>query len=92
MTAIDNLGLQRLDFIKIDIEGMEMEALLGAEKSIGAYRPQLMIEKIKSNEGDICRFLERFDYKIFPFGINLVAVHHDDPVARQLSKLNFEQQ
>lgn len=92
MTSIDQLNLSRLDFIKIDIEGMEMEALVGAEKSIEVHRPQLMIEKIKSNEGEIRHFLEKFDYQIFPFGINLVAVHKDDPVCRQLSKLNFDGQ
>ena len=47
MTSIDQLNLKRLDFIKIDVEGMEMEALAGAEKSIREYKPQLMIEKIK---------------------------------------------
>ncbi|NYE63345.1 FkbM family methyltransferase [Duganella sp. 1224] len=92
MTSIDQLHLKRLDFIKIDIEGMEMEALVGAENTIAQYRPQLMIEKIKSNEDEIRQFLQRFDYQVFPFGINLVAVHQDDPVAAQLSKLNFDGQ
>ncbi|MRW86853.1 FkbM family methyltransferase [Pseudoduganella sp. FT26W] len=89
MTSIDQLNLKRLDFIKIDIEGMEMEALTGAAQSIEKYKPQLMIEKIKSNEGEIRTFLEQFGYQIFPFGINLVCVHQDDPVSQQLSKLNF---
>lgn len=84
MTSIDHLNLKRLDFIKIDIEGMEMEALLGAEKSIGQFKPQLMIEKIKSNEAEIRNFVEKYDYQIFALGINLIAVHKDDPVSKQI--------
>ncbi len=84
MTSIDQLGLKRLDFIKIDIEGMEMEALVGSEKSICEYKPILMIEKIKSDEGELRKFIEKFDYQIFPLGINLLAIHKDDPVSTQI--------
>jgi FkbM family methyltransferase len=84
MMSIDELGLKRLDFIKIDIEGMEMEALTGASKSIAQFKPQLLIEKIKSNEEDIRDFLEDLDYKIFPLGINLLAIHEDDPSLSQI--------
>jgi len=84
MTSIDNLDLARLDFIKIDIEGMEIEALVGAKNSISKFKPQLMIEKIKSNENEILKFLEEFKYQIFPFGVNLVAIHPDDPALEQV--------
>lgn len=85
MLSIDGLGLKRLDFMKIDIEGMEMDALTGAEKSIVQFKPQLMIEKIKSSENDIRQFLEKNDYQLFPLGINLLAVHRTDPAAKQVS-------
>ncbi len=84
MMAIDELELSRLDFIKIDIEGMEMEALRGAEQSIERFKPQLMIEKIKSNEGDIRQFVERFGYHIFAVGINLLVIHPSDPASQQI--------
>jgi FkbM family methyltransferase len=84
MIPIDKLNLKRLDFIKIDIEGMEMEALVGGEKSINENKPILMIEKIKSDEGELRKFVEKFGYQIFPLGINLVAVHKDDPVSKQI--------
>jgi len=80
MIAIDRLGLERLDFIKIDIEGMEMEALNGAEDSIKKFKPQLLIEKIKSNENEIRKFLEKFGYQIYSIDLNLLAVHPTDPV------------
>lgn len=84
MVSLDQLGLARLDFLKIDIEGMELEALAGAEKSIGEFLPILLIEKIKANEVEIRAFLEAFGYVIFPSGINLLAVHPSDPVSKQI--------
>lgn len=85
MVTIDKLELDRLDFLKIDIEGMEIEALMGCQLSISKFKPQLIIERIKSNEHEIQRFLERFNYKLFSIGNNLIAVHHDDPVSTQIS-------
>jgi FkbM family methyltransferase len=85
MRCIDSYGLPRLDFIKIDIEGMEMEALQGAQDTIARLKPQLMIEKIKSNEADISAFLTAHGYTIFPLGINMLAIHDSDPVCKEIS-------
>jgi len=42
---LDNfLELQRLDFLKIDVEGMEREVLLGALASIEKFKPIMYIE------------------------------------------------
>jgi FkbM family methyltransferase len=84
LTSIDDLNFGRLDFLKIDIEGMEVEALAGAAKSIEQFLPQLMIEKIKSNETEISEFLLRYGYRIFPMGINILAIHESDPVSKQI--------
>ena len=44
--ALDNIDLQvdRIDFIKIDVEGHELEVLKGAIKTIEKYKPILSIE------------------------------------------------
>jgi len=47
LTTIDNLTselkLQRVDFIKMDIEGAERQALRGAKETVARFRPRLAI-------------------------------------------------
>lgn len=47
--TIDSLNLQRLDFLKADVEGMEREVLLGARESIMRCRPILYLENDRSD-------------------------------------------
>jgi len=42
-TTIERLGLQRVDFIKMDVEGAEQRALAGAEKTLARWHPRLAI-------------------------------------------------
>lgn len=42
--AVDELGLPRLDLFKIDVEGMEMEVLAGARRTISRHRPWCWVE------------------------------------------------
>ena len=86
--AIDQLDLKRLDFVKIDIEGMEIEALIGAEYSINKFKPQLLVEKIKSNEVELIKYFKKFNYEIFPIGINLLAIHQNDPAYKEILNQN----
>jgi len=85
VVSIDSLGLDRLDFIKIDVEGMEVEVLQGARNAIAKFRPQMMIEVLKSDADEIRRIVEDAGYHVFPLGLNLLAVHEDDPVRHKIS-------
>lgn len=77
---IDSLDLPRVDLIKIDVEGMELEVLAGAAATLAAQRPVLMIEVIKSDRARIESLLLGLGYRWFPVGINLLAVHEGDPL------------
>lgn len=41
---VNSLGLDRVDLIKIDIEGNELAALAGAEQTLQRHRPVLVVE------------------------------------------------
>lgn len=47
MTTIDKLvselKLERVDFIKMDIEGAEQKAIFGARETLARYRPRMAI-------------------------------------------------
>lgn len=88
MVTIDSLGLSRLDFMKIDVEGMEEDVLVGAQSSISKNKPVMMMEHIKSSSDNLRRFLEERDYAIFLMGINILAVHKSDPVLKHVSVKN----
>ena len=84
LMTIDSLGLARVDFIKIDIEGMELEALLGAAETIRRCLPSLLIEKIKSDEDRLSEMLITWGYQLFSLGLNILAVHSSDPLAKEI--------
>ncbi len=41
--VVDDLGLERVDFIKMDIEGAELDALVGAEQTIARFGPEMAL-------------------------------------------------
>src|SRR5262249_31757374 len=57
--TLDSLELARVDLIKIDVEGMELEAIEGAEASLTRSRPVLIVEAIKSDKAKLRSVLER---------------------------------
>ena len=79
MVNIDTLKLDRLDLIKLDVEGMEEEVLRGSEKKISAHKPIMYIETLKSDADEISRFLTAREYKLIKVGINLLGFHRSDP-------------
>jgi FkbM family methyltransferase len=86
MLTLDSLGLKRLDFIKLDIEGMELEALSGAAATLTQHKPLMLIETIKTDATALHRFLDQHGYQLFPMGINVMAVHASDPCLARIRK------
>ncbi|MGY1489059.1 FkbM family methyltransferase [Methylobacillus pratensis] len=88
MISIDSLNLSRLDFIKIDIEGMEIEALRGGRKTLETCKPIILIEWIKSDLTALSYVLESLQYKLFKADYNLLAIHATDPVLQTFTSLD----
>ena len=62
----DVLDIPRLRLIKIDVEGMEREVLLGAESTIARLRPFLYVENETPDESPaLLRALLDLDYVLF---------------------------
>ncbi|HIP32662.1 MAG TPA: FkbM family methyltransferase [Crocinitomicaceae bacterium] len=63
-------SLERLDFVKIDIEGAELPAMRGMVKTLKKFKPQLLIEMNKATFEDagysmqeVLDFLSELNYK-----------------------------
>ncbi len=75
---VSQSSLERLDFIKIDVEGMEFEVIKGGLKTIAQYRPILYYETLESfrvNRGfdiynQIFKLLQDLGYRQFAIAPN----------------------
>ena len=77
--ALDDLGLARLDFLKLDIEGMEIPALRGAKKLIATHQPWCWIEYWKVGIDTIKAEFSGLNYEFFQIdSLNLICA----PLAR----------
>jgi FkbM family methyltransferase len=82
--TLDEFSLPRVDFIKIDVEGMEMEVLEGAARTIERCRPIMLVERIKAEAGPLRQWLEGRGYALIEAGINLLVIHSTDKVLADL--------
>ena len=70
--ALDNvlkeLHINRVDWIKIDVEGAEYEVLEGLKNTIQQYKPTLIIEVFKENIEKVTKFMNESNYivKLIP--------------------------
>jgi FkbM family methyltransferase len=83
--TLDALALPRVDLIKIDIEGMELEALDGARATIEKSRPILLVESIKASRELLRAWLVQHGYQVVDAGLNLLAIHKTDQTLSQLN-------
>jgi FkbM family methyltransferase len=87
---LDSQSLSRVDLIKLDIEGMEIEALEGASDMIAKHRPLLVVEIIKSDRATIETFVRSRGYLVLPLGqLDIVAVHQEDKALPAIRTLGW---
>jgi FkbM family methyltransferase len=64
--TIDSLDLNDCQFIKIDIEGMETEALRGAAATIARFRPMLYVENDRqARSAELIGLLQQYSYRLY---------------------------
>lgn len=69
LATLDAMVAGPVDFIKIDVEGMEMAVLAGAAGLIARRRPFLYIEVLDGNVAELTAWVDGHDYhyeKLFP--------------------------
>lgn len=71
---LDELGVKRVDFIKIDAEGAELDILKGAERTLRTGKPFLAIATYHtpSETEEVAKYLHKKDFKI------IKAIIHQD--------------
>ena len=83
LLSLDSLALPRADFIKIDVEGMELDVLNGADQLITQHKPVLYIEFIKTDASALKDWLVGHGYEIAQANrLNWVATHPENPCVR----------
>jgi FkbM family methyltransferase len=63
--TIDSLNFDKVDFLKIDVEGMELNVLQGAAGTIAKCRPVLLVEYLKSDSALLLDWLIRAEYRVY---------------------------
>lgn len=78
LKTIDSFGFQKVDFIKIDVEGYEYEVLRGASDTISQLKPVISVEVrevsaksagdknviLKETASSVINIMNRFNYKL----------------------------
>lgn len=66
LITLDEQNFLRVDFIKMDIEGMEKLALEGGKEMISNFKPILYVENDRAEKSEtLVEFLKSIDYKIY---------------------------
>lgn len=61
-TIVKEEGLERLDFVKIDLDGYDFRALRGAQESLMRFRPKLLVEVGDYTMRDVEKYGEGYRY------------------------------
>ncbi len=48
--SLDSLELERLDFVKLDVEGLQSPVIQGAKDTLSALRPKVLVEVLEGED------------------------------------------
>ncbi|NEP81263.1 MAG: FkbM family methyltransferase [Okeania sp. SIO3C4] len=65
VVPLDEIITEKVDFIKMDVQGKEIDVLEGAKNLISSYRPDMLVEIAKNHIKDFRKFLAAVNYQTF---------------------------
>lgn len=84
---LDAFGLPRVDLLRLDLGGRELEALEGARACLVRDRPHLLVGRSRADEARLRAFLEGLGYRLAAKGPLLAAIHGEDPGTSLLARI-----
>lgn len=61
---LDAIVQDQVDLIRVDVEGMELEVLEGATRTISRFQPYLLVETFNANIEAMDRWCQEHDYRV----------------------------
>jgi FkbM family methyltransferase len=74
LAKLDRFKFERLDLLKIDVEGMENQVLSGAAETIARCQPVIFVECLKSNRDELRRLLKQWQYTLYENAMNFLCI------------------
>lgn len=74
LATLDRFKFERLDLLKIDVEGMEIQVLGGAAETITRCQPVIFIECLKSDRTELRRILTQAHYTLYENAMNFLCI------------------
>ncbi|MBE0621680.1 MAG: FkbM family methyltransferase [Burkholderiales bacterium] len=72
--AVEELSLNRVDFVKLDVDGHEFEVLCGATEAIGRHKPRILLELAPYVYADNPRVFDEMLGKLWGMGYSVKSV------------------
>ena len=89
VATIDSFALPQVDFMKIDVEGMELDVLRGGVATIERDRPPMQLEWLERDQGALPAYLlDTLGYRVYKAGLNLICF----PAERQSPHISGAQE
>jgi FkbM family methyltransferase len=90
VVTIDQLGLDRLDLIKIDVEGMEEAVLRGGVETIRRLAPRLYVENDRpETSASLIRLIRDLGYRMWWHLPGLYSPHNLRGVTRNIFPIHY---